>query len=81
VILQLIIDLATYEKEPESVKATPELLRRNLFETPYAHALLAFSGTTTNPGKPLGLALYFFNYSTWTVGAFLLDFLIGQDLF
>jgi len=25
-ILQLIVDLATYEKEPESVKATPELV-------------------------------------------------------
>ncbi|KAJ6543817.1 acyl-CoA N-acyltransferase [Mycena sp. CBHHK59/15] len=62
-ILQLIIDLATYEKEPESVKATPELLRKNLFETPYAHALLAFVGDAT---KPVGLALYFFNYSTWT---------------
>ncbi|KAJ7741416.1 acyl-CoA N-acyltransferase [Mycena maculata] len=62
-ILQLIIDLATYEKEPDAVKATPELLRQNLFETPYAHALLAFVGEEV---KPVGLALYFFNYSTWT---------------
>ncbi|KAJ7064917.1 acyl-CoA N-acyltransferase [Mycena amicta] len=62
-ILGLIVQLATYEKEPESVKATPELLRKNLFETPYAHALLAFADETS---KPVGLALYFFNYSTWT---------------
>lgn len=73
---------ATYEKEPESVKATPELvrarmssdfinelhttqLRKNLFgETPYAHALLAF--LAPDAPKPVGLALYFFNYSTWT---------------
>ncbi|KAH9478666.1 Thialysine N-epsilon-acetyltransferase [Psilocybe cubensis] len=66
IILQLIIDLATYEKEPESVKATPELLHKNLFETPYAHALLAFSGTAETPAEPIGLALYFFNFSTWT---------------
>jgi len=68
IILQLIIDLATYEKEPESVKATPELLRKNLFETPYAHALLAFTGTadSATDREPVGLALYFFNYSTWT---------------
>ncbi|KIL65434.1 hypothetical protein M378DRAFT_162060 [Amanita muscaria Koide BX008] len=66
VILQLIIDLATYEKEPDSVKATPDLLRKNLFETPYAHTLLAFSGTADAPGEAVGLALYFFNYSTWT---------------
>ncbi|KJA23071.1 hypothetical protein HYPSUDRAFT_185406 [Hypholoma sublateritium FD-334 SS-4] len=66
-ILQLIVDLATYEKEPESVKATPELLRKNLFETPFAHALLAFTGAVqTTDSKPIGLALYFFNYSTWT---------------
>ncbi|KAF9485060.1 acyl-CoA N-acyltransferase [Pholiota conissans] len=63
----LILDLATYEKEPESVKATPELLRKNLFETPYAHALLAFTGETpTAESQPVGLALYFFNFSTWT---------------
>ncbi|KAJ7185496.1 acyl-CoA N-acyltransferase [Mycena filopes] len=77
-ILQLIVDLATYEKEPESVKATPELLRKNLFETPYAHALLAF-----NPGeaKPVGLALYFFNYSTWTgrPGLYLEDLYVSPE--
>jgi len=66
IILQLIIDLATYEKEPESAQATPELLRKNLFETPFAHALLAFTGTAETAGEPIGLALYFFNYSTWT---------------
>ncbi|KAF9261706.1 acyl-CoA N-acyltransferase [Marasmius fiardii PR-910] len=65
-ILQLIIDLATYEKEPDSVKATPELLHQNLFDTPFAHALLAFSGASKAPEKPIGLALYFFNFSTWT---------------
>ncbi|PPR00751.1 hypothetical protein CVT24_000776 [Panaeolus cyanescens] len=65
-LLQLILDLATYEKEPESAKATPDLLRRNLFETPYAHAFLAFSGTEQAPGEPIGMALYFFNFSTWT---------------
>ncbi|GLB42334.1 putative acetyltransferase (GNAT) family protein [Lyophyllum shimeji] len=66
-LLQLIIDLATYEKAPDSVKATPEILRQNLFgETPFAHALLAFSGTADAPGEAIGMALYFFNFSTWT---------------
>jgi len=65
-ILQLIIDLATYEKEPDAVKTTPELLRKNLFETPYAHALLAFTEASDAPERPIGLALYFFNFSTWT---------------
>ncbi|KAF8629743.1 hypothetical protein AX15_003301 [Amanita polypyramis BW_CC] len=65
-ILQLITDLAIYEKEPDLVKATPELLKKNLFDTPYAYALLAFPGTAEAPGEAVGLALYFFNYSTWT---------------
>jgi len=65
-LLHLVIDLATYEKAADSVKATPEILRQNLFETPFAHALLAFSGTADAPGEAIGLALYFFNFSTWT---------------
>ncbi|KIK68610.1 hypothetical protein GYMLUDRAFT_256307 [Collybiopsis luxurians FD-317 M1] len=75
-ILQLIIDLAVYEKEPDAVKATPELLRENLFEKQYAHALLAFADD-----KPVGLALYFFNYSTWTgrPGLYLEDLFVAPD--
>ena len=37
-------------------------LRKNLFEDKYANAILAFS----EEGQPIGLALYFFNFSTWT---------------
>ncbi|KIM70729.1 hypothetical protein SCLCIDRAFT_1206892 [Scleroderma citrinum Foug A] len=65
-ILDLIIALATYEKEPHSVKATPALLKENIFEKSYAHTLLAFEGTPGAPSASLGMALYFFNYSTWT---------------
>ncbi|KAJ7266887.1 acyl-CoA N-acyltransferase [Mycena haematopus] len=78
-ILQLIVDLATYEKEPDAVKATPELLRTNLFgATPYAHALLAFLPASV---KPVGLALYFFNYSTWTgrPGLYLEDLYVSPE--
>ncbi|KAJ3742723.1 acyl-CoA N-acyltransferase [Lentinula detonsa] len=75
-ILQLIIDLAVYEKAPDAVKATPKLLRNNLFEKQYAHALLAMSGD-----KPVGLALYFFNYSTWTgrPGLYLEDLYVAPE--
>lgn len=41
-------------------------LRKNLFETPYAHTLLAFRGTADVPGEAIGMAMYFHNYSTWT---------------
>ncbi|KAI0346148.1 acyl-CoA N-acyltransferase [Trametopsis cervina] len=64
-ILKLILDLATYEKAADSAKATPELLRENIFEKQYAHTLLAFLGTPEAPGEAVGMALYFFNFSTW----------------
>ncbi|KAL7277314.1 hypothetical protein ACG7TL_009170 [Trametes sanguinea] len=66
VILELVVGLAEYEKAVDSVKATPELYRKNLFETPYAHTLLAIAGTPDAPGKAIGIAMYFFNFSTWT---------------
>ncbi|CCL99607.1 uncharacterized protein FIBRA_01625 [Fibroporia radiculosa] len=80
-IQQLILGLATYEKAPESAKATPELLRKNLFETPYAYALLAFTGSPSAPGKPIGMAIYFFNFSTWTgkPGLYLEDLFVDAD--
>jgi len=37
-------------------------LRQNLFEKPAAYALLALSTS----GDPIGFALYYFNFSTWT---------------
>ncbi|KAF9653520.1 acyl-CoA N-acyltransferase [Thelephora ganbajun] len=82
-ILDLILELAIYEKAPEQVKATPEIvslidlqpqqtafpqfgsvlqLLQNLFKSPSAYALLAFSASD----EPIGFALYFFNFSTWT---------------
>ncbi|KAK7462858.1 Peroxygenase 1 [Stygiomarasmius scandens] len=80
-ILQLIIDLATYENARDSVKATPELLRQNLFESQFAHALLAFSNEESNAKKPIGLALYFFNFSTWTgrPGLYLEDLYVSPE--
>lgn len=41
-------------------------LRKNLFEDKFANALLAFRGSASAPGEAIGLALYFFNFSTWT---------------
>ena len=41
-------------------------LLKNLFDSPYAHTLLAFTGSPSEPGRPIGMAMYFFNYSTWT---------------
>src|SRR5215470_6625716 len=61
VILELIRDLATYERAPDEVVATEEQLIDVLFdERPGAEALLAFEGES-----PVGFALYFYNFSTW----------------
>jgi GNAT superfamily N-acetyltransferase len=61
IILQLIHDLATYERAPNEVTATEEQLVDVLFgERPAAEVLLAFEGKS-----PVGFAVYFYNFSTW----------------
>lgn len=61
VILQLIRDLATYERAPDDVTATEEQLVDVLFgERPVAEVLLAFENES-----PVGFAVYFYNFSTW----------------
>jgi GNAT superfamily N-acetyltransferase len=60
-ILQLIRDLATYERAPNEVTATEEQLVNVLFgERPAAEVLLAFENET-----PVGFAVFFHNFSTW----------------
>jgi GNAT superfamily N-acetyltransferase len=61
VILQLIRDLATYERAPDEVVATEEQLVNVLFgEHRVAEVLLAFEEES-----PVGFALFFHNFSTW----------------
>jgi GNAT superfamily N-acetyltransferase len=61
IILQLIRDLATYERAPDEVSATEEQLIEVLFgEKPAAEVLLAFERES-----PVGFAVYFYNFSTW----------------
>jgi GNAT superfamily N-acetyltransferase len=61
IILQLIRDLATYERAPDDVVATEDQLVDVLFsERPVAEVLLAFENEL-----PVGFAVYFYNFSTW----------------
>src|SRR5438876_445300 len=61
VILNLIRELAEYEREPDAVVATEEGLREVLFGAkPSAEVLLALE-----EGAPVGFAVYFYNFSTW----------------
>src|SRR6267142_2259995 len=77
IIIQLIRDLATYERAPNDVSATEEQLRKVLFgEKPAAEVLLAFAG-----GAPVGFAVFFHNFSTWLgrPGLYLEDLFVKPD--
>jgi GNAT superfamily N-acetyltransferase len=61
VILSLIRELADYERAPEAVVTSEAGLREVLFGArPSAEVLLALE-----EGRPVGFAVYFFNFSTW----------------
>ena len=61
-VLRFIRELADYEREADKVVATEELLHEALFATPpAAEALIA-----ERDGQPIGMALFFHNFSTWT---------------
>ena len=60
-ILRMIHELAHYEKEPDAVRNTPELLDQALFgDNPRVFAAMA----EDDAGDVQGFALWFLNYST-----------------
>jgi len=77
IILELIRDLATYERAPNEVTAREEQLVDVLFgERPAAEVLLAFEGQS-----PVGFAVFFYNFSTWLgrPGLYLEDLFVKPD--
>lgn len=61
-ILHFVRELAEYERALDQVVATEQLLADALFATPpAAEALIA-----ERHGEPIGMALFFHNFSTWT---------------
>jgi GNAT superfamily N-acetyltransferase len=61
IILELIRALADYERAPNDVVATEEILQETLFgKKPAAEVLLLFEGRNA-----VGFALFFHNFSTW----------------
>lgn len=78
IIMQLIRDLATYERAPNDVIATEEDLREVLFGAePAAKVVIAFEDTA-----PVGFAVYFFNFSTWLgrPGLYLEDLFVKPEV-
>jgi GNAT superfamily N-acetyltransferase len=61
IILELIRALAEYERAPNDVVATEQILRETLFgKKPGAEVLLLFENQNA-----VGFALFFHNFSTW----------------
>jgi GNAT superfamily N-acetyltransferase len=78
IILQLIRDLATYERAPNDVVATEESLHEVLFGSePAAKVVIIFENT-----EPVGFAVYFFNFSTWLgrPGLYLEDLFVKPEM-
>ena len=60
-ILDFIIELAVYEKAEQEVKTNVEETREAIFgKNSTVKALIC-----EEDGKPIGYAVYFYNYSTW----------------
>jgi len=77
-LLELIHELAVYEKAPEEAVATPALLHTALFgERPTAEAVIA-----EWDGEAAGFALFFHNFSTWTgkPGLYLEDLFVCETV-
>jgi GNAT superfamily N-acetyltransferase len=76
-ILEFIRDLAEYERLLHAVEATEADIRRDLFgENPRAFCEIAEAG-----GKPVGFALWFYNYSTFrgSAGIYLEDLFVKPE--
>src|SRR6267143_5997008 len=77
-VLQLIRDLATYERAPNDVIATEQGLQKVLFgEQPSAKVVMIFESE-----EAVGFAAYFFNFSTWLgrPGLYLEDLFVKPEL-
>ena len=76
-VLQLIQDLATYEKAPEQVEASKD----DLLNTIFAKDPRVFCDLVEVDGQIAGMAIWFLNYSTWQAkhGIYLEDLYIKPE--
>ncbi|MGN6269685.1 MAG: GNAT family N-acetyltransferase [Sphingomonas sp.] len=75
-ILRFVRELAAFEREPDAVEATEEMLARALFDEKAAEAVIA-----ERDGAAVGFALFFRNFSTWTgrKGLYLEDLYVAPE--
>lgn len=77
-ILHLIRALATFEREPDAVRAT----EASLTETLFGASPQVFAHVAEDEGTIAGIAVWFLNYSTWTgrPGLYLEDLVVDEEL-
>ena len=74
-VLELIQELATFEKEPEAVVVTEaDLIRDGFSQNPLFHCFVAEVENTV-----IGIALYYYRYSTWKGKTIHLEDLIVRE--
>jgi GNAT superfamily N-acetyltransferase len=76
-ILELIHELARYEREPDAVVNDETQLRESLFGADPA----VFAHVAEADGAVIGIAIWFVNYSTWTGrhGIYLEDLVVSEQ--
>ncbi|WP_024610755.1 GNAT family N-acetyltransferase [Pseudoalteromonas sp. TB64] len=75
-ILHFITELAIYENAEHEVLATEQSIQGSIFsEQSHVHALIC-----EHEGEAIGIAIYFYNYSTWLAqpGLYLEDLYISK---
>jgi GNAT superfamily N-acetyltransferase len=76
-IFDFIMELAIYEKLPNEVKTNVEEIKESIFcKNSTVKALIC-----EEDGKPIGYAVYFYNYSTWLGknGIYLEDLYVSES--
>ncbi|TDW45866.1 L-amino acid N-acyltransferase YncA [Flavobacterium sp. 270] len=79
-VLELIQELAIFEKEPEAVVITAaDLVRDGFGEKPLFQVFVAEIENESNDKEIVGIALYYYRYSTWKGKTIHLEDLIVKE--
>jgi GNAT superfamily N-acetyltransferase len=85
-IAELVRELATYEREADQVRSTPEAFSRLMFPDdgtqPMAFCLIAEVRTDGGEWRSVGFAAWYLTFSTWTgaKGIWLEDLFVSPDV-
>ena len=77
IVLDMVRELAAYEKLVDNLEATEELFSESLFQRGVAEALIG-----EYEGKPVGYAIFFHNFSSFTgrIGLYIEDIYVKPEM-